>query len=97
VSVRRWIEDPEGRRVELTEERWEHICESHPELATLEALVVDAVREPDLRLPGRSANERWHLIEFVGPSRWIQVVVAYEHGRGWIVTAFPRRSRPGPP
>jgi len=36
VSVLAWTLDPDGRRVELTAERWAHILEEtdgHPELA----------------------------------------------------------------
>lgn len=28
-----FVEDPEGRRVELADERWQHIIEAHNELA----------------------------------------------------------------
>lgn len=94
--------DPDGRRVELTQERWDHIVHplgaaGHSELAPYQAEVLRAVSEPDLRMGGREANEEWFLLEGVGPSRWLQVVVAFEAGRGWIVTAFPRRSFPRTP
>ena len=86
--------DPDGRRVELVEERWRHILAEHPELAPHLANVTQAVREPDQRMAGREANEEWFYLEGAGPSRWLKVVVHYEQGRGWIATAFARRSMP---
>ncbi len=90
------VNDPDGRSVELTVERWNHITamDGHPELSGLEGTVLSAVREPDLRRPGRGPNEEWFFLAGAGPSRWLQVVVAYGDGRGWIVTAFARRSDP---
>jgi len=52
------------------------------------------VREPDARSSGRQSNEEWFFLAAVGPSRWLQVVVAYEKRRGWIVTAFGQRRDP---
>jgi len=89
--------DPDGTRVELTDERWRHILDEesgHPELARHQADVVRAVEAPDVRRPGRRGNEQWFFLRDVGPSRWLQVAVAYEGDRGWIVTAFGRRRDP---
>lgn len=91
------IRDPEGRAVELTQERWNHIIEpvdGHPELERFVADLLATVEAPDRRLPARRANEEWFYRRGVGPSEWLQVVVAYERGRGWIVTAFARRDFP---
>lgn len=88
--------DPDGRSVDLTDERWAHIIEPrrHPELAPFQAEILRAVEQPDLRLAGRKQNEEWFFVAGVGPSRWLQVVVAFGAGRGWIATAFPRRKQP---
>ena len=53
-----------------------------------------AVSEPHEQRPGRRENERWYFRRNAGPSRWLQVVVASEEERGWIVTAFGRRRDP---
>lgn len=86
--------DPDGRRVDLTEERWRHIVDGHPELVPYAASVTRAVRQPDRRMAGREDDEEWFYLKGAGPSRWLKVVVHYEGGRGRIITAFGRRSMP---
>ena len=86
--------DPDGRRVFLTEERWEHIRRGHATLAPKLREVMAAVREPSLSMRGRSESEMWFFAEAAGRFRWLQVVVHYEGGEGWIVTAFPREAVP---
>lgn len=81
--------DPDGRRVNLTRERWGHIVDRHPILAPWVRGVTVAVREPALHTPGRDETEEWYFSDDALPRRWIQVVVHYEGGEGWIVTAFP--------
>jgi hypothetical protein len=88
------VRDPEGRVVELTFERWGHVVVAHPELAEFRDEVMDAIRVPYMRAAGRREHEEWFLLKKAGPSRWLQVVVAYERERGWIVTAFARRRMP---
>jgi hypothetical protein len=86
--------DPDGRRVYLTEERWTHIRDEHANLASKLREIMAAVREPAVSMPGRSADEVWFLAEDAGRFPWLQVVVHYEEGEGWIVTAFPRSALP---
>ena len=89
------VVDPDGRGVDLSDERWAHITDGHPELARYRREVLQAVGEPSRRRPGRTLGEEWFYLEGAGPSRWLKVVVRYEAtGRGWIVTAFARRSMP---
>jgi hypothetical protein len=92
VTIRAAVEDPHRRTVELTEERWSHITERHPEIEPFTETVLRAVRSPDRSLQGPEPNERWYYLETDAPSTWLKVVVAYAEGRGHIVTAFARRS-----
>jgi uncharacterized protein YuzE len=73
--------DPDGRLVELTEERWQHITIGHPELRVHLRDVMEAVRTPDRRLRGRQGSEEWFYREGAGPSRWLKAVVHYEQGK----------------
>jgi hypothetical protein len=59
VTVLASVSDPDGRNVELTAERWEHILDRHPELGRLQAEVLKAVSAPERTHPGRRTNERW--------------------------------------
>src|SRR5258708_28795323 len=39
--------------IRLTDERWEHILDSHPELASYRETILDAVENPDYILASR--------------------------------------------
>lgn len=86
--------DPDERPVELRPEQWAHITAAHPELAPHLSDILEAVRRPNRRMPGRLPGEEWFYLEGMGPSRWLKVVVHYERGLGRIITAFARRSMP---
>jgi hypothetical protein len=88
------VEDPEGRRVILTIERWQHVVTEHEQLADRRGLVLAAVRRPDVRMSGRKPGEEWYYRRTGEPTRWLKVVVHYVDGFGRIVTAFPRRRLP---
>jgi hypothetical protein len=86
--------DPDGRRVVLGDNEWSHIKRRHPELSASLREILAAVREPDRQIQGRLTGEIWFFAERVGRFPWLQVVVHYERGEGWIVTAFARRMPP---
>jgi hypothetical protein len=92
--------DPDGRPVDLTEDRWRHIVgeppsrAGHPELAAHLDAVMRAIQAPDHRRAGRRPGEEWFYLRGAGPSRFLKVVVAYDESRGRVITAFARRSMP---
>jgi hypothetical protein len=94
MTIRASVGDPSGRTVELTEERWGHIVERHPEIETHGEVVLQAVQKPDRQMTGLLSNEEWFYLETDAPSAWLKVIVAYAEGRGYIVTAYARRSIP---
>jgi hypothetical protein len=94
MTVRSRVEDQQGRTVELTAERWDHIAERHRDIRALGDAVLRAVEMPDHWTQGRNANEEWYYLKTNSPSAWLKVVVAYAEGRGHVVTAFARRSIP---
>jgi len=86
--------DPDGRRVVLDDDGWAHILGRHAVLELhLEDLLV-TVSQPTQRVQGRRPGEEFFYLAGSGPSRWIKVVVHYEHEQGRIATAFPRRRFP---
>jgi hypothetical protein len=79
MTVLAYVVDPDGRRVDLTVERWEHIVDNdagHPELDAYRGDVMLAVSEPHEQRPGRRDNEWWYFRRNAS-SRWLQMVVAY--------------------
>jgi hypothetical protein len=94
VTLLATVTDPSGRVVRLTAERWAHVLDGHPELEPCLADVLRAVEAPDRSLPGPAPGEEWFVLEGAGPSRWLQVVVAFSEHDGHIVTAFGRRKAP---
>jgi hypothetical protein len=87
--------DPLGRTVQLTEERWNHIIEGHPYMASFRADVIRAIEAPTHRIEQPRPGRKWFYLRDAGPSRWLKVVVAFdEDSNGRIRTAFPRRSTP---
>lgn len=86
--------DPDGREIVLNAWSWGHILVRHPDLAVDRRDLLDTVADPDRRAEGPKPGEEWFYRRGLGPSAWIRVVVHYEHGRGRIVTAFPRRRFP---
>lgn len=94
MTVRAAISDLKGTTVELTEERWGHIIERHPEIEPFGEAVLRAVQEPDRRVPGRLGNEEWYYLKTDQPSDWLKVVVAYSKERGHVVTAYATGSAP---
>ncbi len=80
----------------LTEERWEHIKARHAILATRLREIMATVREPTGRSRGPNEGEEWFWSDEPLERLWLQVVVHYEGGDGWIATAFPREWPPRP-
>ncbi|HEY6229691.1 MAG TPA: hypothetical protein VIW64_00380 [Pyrinomonadaceae bacterium] len=76
-----------GVPIRLTGERWEHIVDSHPELASYRETVLDAVEKPDYIL----ASRRGALAAVVVLGRRAFLHVFYvEKGRrdGFILSAL---------
>lgn len=84
--------DPRGYPVVLSDERWRHIVERHPEVE-LEDLVL-ALREPSIRITLRRPHQWGYYLHGHGPSEYLKVVVSYDRYPPWVVTAYPRRSFP---
>lgn len=50
------IRSRNGVPIRLTEERWGHIAENHPELAVMRAAVLETVTDPDVIQAGDSGE-----------------------------------------
>lgn len=88
------IQDPAGRSVQLTEERWQHIILRHPELEPYRAEVLDTVKSPHHRGPDPIKGRERYWRRRVDPFPWLRVVVDFNVEPAGIVTAFPNRKKP---
>jgi hypothetical protein len=72
--------------VRLTDERWYHILESHPEMTSLREAVLDAVENPDYILRGRRGA--FAAVVVLGKQAWLHVFYVEKNRRdGFIVSA----------
>ncbi len=86
--------DPEGRRVVLDDDGWEHILEEHDEIEPhLEAVLLTVSEPLHMRVDPRPGRTRYWRRE-LGPSRWLMVVVDFGVEPARIVTAYGNRKDP---
>jgi hypothetical protein len=86
---------PQGRTVEVTQLRWAYICR-HAEMADRLALVLDAIRQPDLQEPDSLAGREryWLRADPPFPFRWLRVVVEFAGTTDRLITAFGQNNDP---
>ena len=87
-------QDALGRTVILTQDRWEHILDGHPELDGLELAVMRVVDNADMDGEGNFPGARKLAKRGLGPSRWLVAVVKYDGAQGSVVTAYPCTADP---
>ena len=77
-----------GKHIRLTEERWQHIIERHPEIAGCLTEVLETVFDPDIVTCG------WRdEVVAIKKFRYQDVAVIYKEIDGFVITAFQTRSR----
>jgi hypothetical protein len=95
VSVLAQSDDPDGRRVVLDREGWDHILEGHGVMAAHQGAIMATVESPDHRVPDPIFPERERLYRRgLGPSSWVFVVVDRGQEPARVVTAYPLRKGP---
>lgn len=78
-----------GAAIRLTDERWQHIIEEHPELADAREEVLAAISNAEQVLQG-AAGELL-AVRMIGTGKAIVVVYRELDGKGFIITAFVTR------
>ena len=87
------IYDPQGRPVRFPEERWEHICTRHPEMATARGHITETVMQPERTVIPDNAPEaairyyKWFTDMGTG-NKWVRVAVKYLPNDAYVITAF---------
>lgn len=94
MTVLAEVLDPDGRRVELTEERWGHILAEHGEMAVHRDGVLATVGAPEHRDPDPRPGRERYWRRGLGPSRWLLAVIDFETDPARVVTAFGNRKDP---
>ena len=79
-----------GKRIRLTEERWQHIVERHPEVAERLGNVLETISDPDIVTCGWE-DEVVAIRKF--DSQDIAVIYKEQETDGFVITAFLTRSR----
>ncbi|ASC72739.1 hypothetical protein XM38_036970 [Halomicronema hongdechloris C2206] len=80
-----------GVTIRLTEERWSHILEQHPELEGCQTLILATVESPERVLAG--GNGQLIAVQSISEGKWLLVVYREIETQdviedGFIVTAF---------
>lgn len=83
-----------SRTVWLTQERWEHIIDGHPEVERHLPALKKCVEKAENRTKGRYPGVEKLWARNVGPSKWFSVVVRYEGRTGTIRTALAASKGP---
>jgi len=83
------VTSTEGALIQLTDERWSHITEGHPELAGWREEVLDTVAHPGAVYPGGSGESL--AIKDQGDGKYLIVAYKSNPERGFIITAFLTR------
>ena len=87
------FEDIHGRRVQLTDESWEHILERRRYMAAFREEIGETVREPDeirrsLKDPERGRlYYKWYYGTIKG-DKWVCVVVKMLPGEAFFTTSY---------
>lgn len=97
-----YVRDRQGREIYLTDERWQHICEEHPEMQDYKQGVLDTISKGRRFQDSVRANVYLYYLDYVDLSydnNTIVVVVLFgfrPDGRenNFILTSYPiRRQR----
>ena len=76
-----------GVPIRLTDERWEHILDSHPELASYRETILDAIENPDYILASRRGALA--AVVVLGRKAFLHVFYVEKSRRdGFILSAY---------
>ncbi len=92
-----WVADPVfGRRVSAPDRMFTKVARDHEDVAGLSRrAVLETVAKADAHRTGNVPSRHLYYRRGMGPSRWLCVVVQYDHrGIGEAFTAFAVRRLP---
>jgi len=84
------IQDVFGRVIKIPKERWQHVCQQHPELLDLQNEVKETLVSPDLikmSITDKSVRLYYRYYPAILGGKYLLVVVKTNR-RNFIVTAY---------
>jgi len=87
------IADKTGRKIRLTQERWSHITQEHPEVVSLEE-VKDTLTSPlKIKSSKYSPEDVNYYYRFdKDKKKYLMVAVKYLNGDGFVITVYYLRN-----
>jgi hypothetical protein len=87
------IKDKTGREIYLSREKWNHICQEHPEINNKLEDIIKALQNPSLIVVNKfDENKRNYYLFDKEIKRYLLVAVKYLNGKDHISTAFIARN-----
>jgi hypothetical protein len=81
------VTDRNGKRVHLSDERWQHINYEHPEVGARLEEIVETLKQP-MHITRRKGNVTCYYRHQKGRQGHLLVIVKYLNSHGFIITAY---------
>lgn len=75
--------------IRLTDERWQHIVEGHPELTNNKKDVLAVISQPEQIFQGRDGELL--AMKEIEPNKWLVVAYRELKNDGFVITAYSTR------
>lgn len=86
------IEDKFGRKIRLTDERYKHIIEKHPEIKDQEEKIKETLRKPELVKKSVYSNDVLIFYKYYKQTpvteKYLTVGIKLLNGEGFVVTVY---------
>lgn len=73
----------------MTDDRWAHIVEEHPEMTDLKEAVLETVAKPERLLKGKQGE--MIAVRSVEEGKWVVAIYREMSDDGFVITAFLTR------
>lgn len=83
------VKDKTGREIHLSKERWKHISQEHPEVASYFQEFSSVLQHP-LKIGDDEFDEsvKYYYKHIKELARYVLLIVKYLNGEGYIITAY---------
>ncbi len=86
------IKDKTNRKIRLTKKQWSHINKKHPQVASYQEEIINALKNP-LKITDYAieSNVRYYYKYFKHRNvseKYLKIIVKYLNGKGFVISAF---------